>query len=614
MGIVMRPCGLILTLCSIGISAYGQLLSTATLSGAWFVRHVQFTTGPANAVTDARSLNGTITFNGAGNYSFTGQQVTGTGSAASFSVSGNYSLTGGGNVTLTNPQKASLNLNARYSAEALVGSSTEATDNTFDLFVAIPAPASGQNNASAGGTWNAADFELTAASTAQVRDSAVTLAMDGAGNVSSLSLTGRAANFAGGTAVSQSVNGATYNIASDGSGTLGVPAPAGISGAGVMLGTTARTLYVSRSGRILIAGTPGAHDLFVAVRAGGPAVTLTSGQRFWNAGLRIDSSGSAAGYAGSTTVIASSGLFNSTRRLHETGAALNVTQSAAYTLAPDGTGSSGAGKIAVQSGILTLATTGAALDPTGYEIGIGVPLPAVSGSGVFVNPQGIVNAATNAPAGDFIAPGEFLAIYGSGLAASPAGASALPFPLSLGGVSVSIGGKSAPLFSVSSGQINCIVPYGVTGATANITVTNGTASNTVTVGVAPTAPGVFSADTSGTGDGAITHADGSIVNASSPAIKGETVVMYMSGLGALTNPVNDGFGATGINNAVTQLAVYVNGVAVPAADIAYQGLTVDAGLYQINFKVPSSLKVSGELPVAVLTPDGFTDEVSIAVQ
>ncbi len=52
-----------------------QLLSNATLSGKYFVRHIEFTTNSANGITDARSIIGIITFDGAGHYSLTGQQT-----------------------------------------------------------------------------------------------------------------------------------------------------------------------------------------------------------------------------------------------------------------------------------------------------------------------------------------------------------------------------------------------------------------------------------------------------------------------------------------------------------------------------------------------------------
>jgi uncharacterized protein (TIGR03437 family) len=613
MGLIGRCCCLAF-LC---LSASAQVLSNGSLTGKYFVRHVQFTTDSTNKVTDARSIIGVITFDGAGHYSLTSQQTILTGPAAAYTASGTYAVTAAGIVTLTNPQTTTVNVNARFGTEAVIGSSTEMSGNTFDLFVAIPAPALPQTSASAQQGWSAADFELTGTTTAQVRSSVVSLSFDGAGNIGSLTLNGHAASVNSGVTVNQAVTGGTYSVTGDGSGTIAFPLPSGVATAGAMLSAAQRTLYISKSGNFILAGTPGAHDMFIATRNAAAGVTLTSGQRFWSAGMRVDSSGTSDSYAGSATVIAADSSFISAHRLHETGAApFNVTAAALYTLAADGTGSVGPAKVAIESGgNMIAANNGPQLDPTGYEIGIGVTIPVVSGTGVFVNPQGIVNAASNAPAGDAISPGEFIAIYGSGLAASTVSAQALPFPTSLGGVTVSINGTLAPIYFAAAGQIDCIVPYEATGQTATITITNnGVTSNAVTVILAPTSPGVFSADGSGTGDGSITHADGSLVNAASPAKKGETVEMYVSGLGNLTTHVSDGSGATGVNNALTPLAVYVAGIPLPAASVSYQGLTVDAGLYQVNFVIPSTLAVSGEVPVALLTPDAFTDEVNMAVQ
>lgn len=603
-----------LVLC-FAIALPAAVLSAGSLNGKYFVRHIEFTTDSGNTATDARSILGTINFDGIGNYSFTGQQTIGTGAAASYSVSGTYAVSAAGIVTLTNPQKNTFTVNARFGAEAVIGSSTEASGNTFDLFVAIPAPAAAQITAGLAANWSGADFELTGASTAQVRDSIVAMALDGAGNVGGITANGHAANLNGGAAQNLALTGGSYSLNADGTGSIAFPLPTGIGGSGALLSAVPRTLYVSKSGNVILAGTSGAHDIFIGIRAAAGAVSLANGQAVWGAGLRVDSSGSAAGYAGSSTAIVADASFISSRRLHETGAAaFNVTAASVYTVASDGTGSAGPTKIAVESGgIFIGANVGSPLDRTGYEIAFAVPIPAVSGSGVFVNPQAIVNAASNAPAGDAIAPGEFIAIYGTGLTKATAQATALPFPASLGGVTVSINGVAAPIYFVSAGQINCIVPYGVAGATATLVVTsNGTVSNSVTVGLAKTAPGVFTVDSSGTGDGAVTHADGTLVNAASPAAKGETVVMYMSGLGALNTPVNDGAGATAADNAVTELTVYVGGIAAPG--VTYQGLTVEAGLYQINFTVPLTLTLSGELPVAVQTPEAFNDTANIAVR
>jgi uncharacterized protein (TIGR03437 family) len=199
----------------------------------------------------------------------------------------------------------------------------------------------------------------------------------------------------------------------------------------------------------------------------------------------------------------------------------------------------------------------------------------------------------------------------------------LPFPLNLNNVSVLINGTQAPLYYVASDRIYLTVPWGTTGPTATIQVQNGTAkSNTVTVPVAATAPGVFSLDQTGAGAAAIRHLDGTVVNAQSPAVKGETVSIYLTGLGAVTPPLGDGAGAQsnplnrttllpGTSCDATSLCVLIGGLPAP---IGYSGLVPGlAGVYQINATVPS-LSVNGNVPLAIQTPNAFHDQVTIAIQ
>jgi len=255
-------------------------------------------------------------------------------------------------------------------------------------------------------------------------------------------------------------------------------------------------------------------------------------------------------------------------------------------------------------------------DTNSYEIFFGQQVPTLTGPGIFLNPQGIVNAATYAPVGDYVSPGEFIQLYGSGFVASGSmTATSLPFQDTLDGVNVTVNGVPAPMYYVSPGEIICIVPYELTGTTATIVVYNGQAqSNSVTVGAAPGSPGVFSANDSGYGDGAITHVNNASVNTNNPAAPLETVQMYVSGLGGLSTSVTDGNGAVGIDDAASKPLVYVNGV---KADVGYWGLTVDAGLYQINFTVPAGTP-NGEQVVGVFMFNGvtgaYTQTVTIAVQ
>ena len=258
----------------------------------------------------------------------------------------------------------------------------------------------------------------------------------------------------------------------------------------------------------------------------------------------------------------------------------------------------------------------AAIDPTdpgGFEIDFGAPVTALSGTGVFLNPQGIANAASFAPAGNPISPGEFIALFGTGLAKSTL-TGAPPYPPTLNGVTVLINGKAAPIYFVSAGQINCLVPYSTAGATATIQVQNGTASsNTATVPVAVTSPGIYSLDQSGTGAGAIEHANGTVVNAANPAAAGETVVVYLTGMGAVTPAIADGTASTGTTlNQTVMPTVYVADV---QATVHFSGLAPGfPGLYQLNVTLPMSLSSAGNFPLAIGTANAFHDQVYIPVQ
>ena len=232
---------------------------------------------------------------------------------------------------------------------------------------------------------------------------------------------------------------------------------------------------------------------------------------------------------------------------------------------------------------------------------------------MFLNPQGVTSAASFAPAGNPISPGEFIALFGAGLAKSNQTATA-PYPATLNGVTVTINGKAAPIYFVSAGQINCLVPYSTTGATATIVVQNGTASsNPVTVPVAATSPGVYSLDQSGTGAGAIEHSTGAVVNAASPAVPGETVVVYLTGMGTVTPTIADGTAGTGKpQNLAVVPTVYV---ADQQATVTFSGLTPGfPGLYQLNVTIPMSLASTGNFPLAISTANAFHDQVYVVVQ
>ncbi len=625
----MRKPALTIFLLAASGTAFGQVFTNATLTGKYYARHVQVTTDVNNGLTDARSIVGSLTFDGNGNYSFTGQQVVLTAAPAAFSVAGTYKMNAGGDFAMTNPQQSSLTLNARYGVDAVIGASTEAGANVFDMFIAIPAPASTatDSNSTLSVSYNFIDYELALSPGPQIASAGGSMQFDGAGNVSVTSGQGHNSSNNGGVAFKETPNG-TYTVGANGSGSLTLPYPAGVTAATALFGSAPRTLAVSADGNLILAGTPGGHDILVGLRDAAVDNIVLPGAfsgRYWVTAFSVNVStpSSTSVNVGSATVISADSAVVLTQREHQS----SVPNHFYTTSASNFSTGKNAGSLTVGSSVILpgrggnfaavdAGGTAAQPDNTGYSLALLIPIPAVSGSGVFLNPQGVINAASNAPAGNPISPGEFIALYGSGLSSQTL-VTAPPYPSSAGNVSISIGGLPAPVYLVSSGQINCLVPYGVSTASGTTTISvnnNGAISNTITVPVSATSPGIFSDDLSGTGDGAIVHLNGNLVNAANPAMAGEVLTIYLTGLGALQAPVKDGAAPNppAADAALTALTVTIDGI--PSPKVLYSGINpVYPGLYQVNFQMPQ-IPDHGEVSVLLFTSDSATQQITLFVQ
>jgi uncharacterized protein (TIGR03437 family) len=608
--------GLFWVILAVSTEGFGisQTINNQSLSGKYFFRQVSLGTDGASVTTfsDPRSLIGTITFDSNGGYTFIGQQVTGNAAAVSAQGSGKYTLDAGGFVTIDSPLRTGAKVNARYSTEAVLGSSTEAADNTFDLFVAIPAPASG---AALGGPYTTMALEFPGGSTTNMRTSQFSLSTLAPGNLAGFTVTGHAANLSQGRPTTQAVTGATFTMGTDGTGTFAV----GTANTANLLSGT-KNLYLSASGNVILGGSTaaGAHDIVIGVKAITGASVTTWNSTFWGSGLRVDTT-SVSGYSGAVAA-RGAGKVTWTKRIKALVQGSGVTTADftginAYTVNTDGTGTVDLTTIGLGTGgAIVVGASLNPVDPGAYEIYFGTQAPALTGSGVFLNPLGVINAASFAPPGNPISPGEFVALFGTGLAASTMTAKP-PYPPALNNVSVLINGKSAPIYFVSATQINALVPFATAGPTATIVVqNNGATSNTVTVPVAATSPGVYSLDQSGSGNGAILHADFSLVNDASPATAGETVLIYLTGMGTTNPPVPDGTAGTvtTLYKSVSDVAIYVGG---KTGTVSFNGLAPGfPGLYQINVALPTVLPGTGRLPLAVGTGNAYHDQVDISVK
>ncbi len=238
------------------------------------------------------------------------------------------------------------------------------------------------------------------------------------------------------------------------------------------------------------------------------------------------------------------------------------------------------------------------------------PVPQVGNKPLFVS-SGMVDGASAQPG--TVTPGKVVVLYGSRIGpANLTTAQLAPdgrLSTTLGSTQVLFDGQPAPLIYASDGQVAAIVPYSVDGKLGTqVQVRNGSnTSDRVALPVVPVAPSIFSADYTGSGQGAVLNQDGVTVNSSAaPAAKGSIVAIYATGEGQ-TNPGGvDGQLANGAALPKPRLPVqvWVNG---KAAEVKYSGAAPGqvAGLFQVNAKIPEDTP-AGEVSLQVQVGDAVS--------
>lgn len=170
------------------------------------------------------------------------------------------------------------------------------------------------------------------------------------------------------------------------------------------------------------------------------------------------------------------------------------------------------------------------------------------------------------------------------------------------GISILFDGVPAPIVYVADKQVAGFVPYSLQGKQATQVVikdsTTGLQSPALTLNVQGAAPGLFSINFTGHGQGAILNADTSPNSAANPAAKGSVVVVYATGEGQTNPPGTDGLIA-GANPPKPQLPVTAT-VGGLAATIEYVGGApqLAAGTLQVNIRMSPNV-ASGNQPVVV---------------
>jgi uncharacterized protein (TIGR03437 family) len=240
--------------------------------------------------------------------------------------------------------------------------------------------------------------------------------------------------------------------------------------------------------------------------------------------------------------------------------------------------------------VVTLQAAAGTLQPATAQLTGGISqnqAPVLARNGTLHN----LNPVVGGP----LAPGTISQVYGSGLAATTTSPGVLPLPTTFGGTFMLIGGISAPLYYLSSGQLNVQIPSELAPNQqyATIVSANGALTLPDQIDVVPAVPGVAA-----TADGHVIAQHGldySLVDAGHPAKPGEYLIIYLAGMGA-TNPGVASGAISPLAPATMQPTVTVDG---QTAVVVYAGLSPgSAGLYQINFQVPASAQ-TGDLSLAV---------------
>lgn len=604
------------------------------LKGTYFVREVMFTQiSSKGAIGEAQSAVGTVAFDGNGNYSFSGQVMDSTsGSGASTtSVTGTYKVSANNLLQLTSifPNIYGTGTLAATNAEfggvgavgpaAFVASATEGQN--YDIFVGIPISANA-TNASLSGRYTAAYLAFPKADVNSVRQCAFILNADGNGNFATTSATGSAANL-GSTPLTQSVSGLTYSLGANANGTLNF----GATSLNQLVSGT-QSFAVSADGNLLLGGSPNDFDIFIALRSlTAPASNATFQGDYFVAGM-LDNSPASIGGANAvgawygSTAATLQGLALTHWRFNETSSgftsAFDYTISESYMVPASGQFFTSAG-----DGFVLGANGQAAFLLGGYgfyELAVELQAPTWNGTGVFLQPLGIVNSASFAPITNPIAPLEMVSLFGSGMSSDSAQAPGFPLPTNLAGSQVLINGTAAPLVYVSPTYITALVPAAIhAGQPGNApwatfqVVNNGVKSNAAMVRTNFAAPGIFTTLQNGTGEAAMLHSDYTLVNAAHPAVAGETVLIYLTGLGLVTPSVPDGAAAPASPLSKTNNTIYVF-IDNQLATASFSGLAPGfAGLYQVNAVVPQTPD-TGDVPLEIYISNvGLTQQATISI-
>jgi endo-1,4-beta-xylanase len=226
-----------------------------------------------------------------------------------------------------------------------------------------------------------------------------------------------------------------------------------------------------------------------------------------------------------------------------------------------------------------------------------------------IEPAGLVNAASYT--GGSVAPGEIVVLFGptfgpAALAVAQADDTGA-LATKLADTRVLFDGVAAPLLYARAGQVSAVVPFGVSGkSTTQVQYEyQGLLSNAVSMDVRPAVPGLFNV---------ILDLSGHLNSTANPAHRGDVLILYATGAGAMTPTPVDGQIALNAPFPVVaaKVSVTIGGVDCPVqyAGGAY-GLV--AGALQLNVQVAPGVPTGPQ--TMLMTVGGVTSaDIPVVVE
>ncbi len=211
----------------------------------------------------------------------------------------------------------------------------------------------------------------------------------------------------------------------------------------------------------------------------------------------------------------------------------------------------------------------------------------------------ISNLADGSPA---LAPGSLVKIEGTDLSPIRQTTAERPLPTALGESCITVNGLPIPLILVSNTEINAQIPFEIVGNATLILRTPGGVSDNFNVQVASTAPSIFRAVVEGIDSlvpTIVNGRNGLLLTGSNPIKKGDSIVIYLTGLGKTIPAIDAGLAAPAdpLAKSIVTPVVNLGGRELP---IVYAGLTPgEVGVYQINALIPIDVPTGFSIPLSI---------------